>query len=675
MILWGIHLNVNAAENGAVSWSLSGVGLEHNSVSFSLSGVSSAQNAIAVVETISDGRRIEIPFEIKTSSAYYELKFPSGNFIKAAGDYYSPAYKVYIKDNFGNVTSSESRSLNKCYMPLSMVLAYPKQIEIRNYGSDSVVKYTASVGFQDYSQEVNGQEIVYIDYPEQSVGMAVQIKAECAYGCVEEDSVTIQENNIDKPDISAYGEYVLRDKVIVNYQRDDLRMCARINGKTYYGEYGGIKVNNYTQIAVKYPVVNEGTAITLWYESKKGGTSAEAVYKAEYCDTYDWDMYQNEYITHTQIKGKADLGKDAQKATKVSIIIAGKEYSSKVQSDGTFTISYPYQSSGTILTAVISDDHGCKKSVNLKVESRYYLIDISSLKVNGISGELDDDDASVIKEVYALIGTKKYTGKISGASGFSINYPKQKIGSKFRIFVKDASGYYYSKQITIKNRPPKIKLDNITSNSTKVTGKTTANATVKIKIGKKTYTKKAKANGKFSIKIKKAKAGTKVTISVESKEGFTNKKTKKIKLAYGNIEHYYIYPNSTTMRCIVKKAGKNDVIVVKVGNHVYKKKITKKTKNKVIRVKISKHPAGQKVQVILQDPFGKKKDISSSMVYIGNKIYVGMSARDALLTTLGSPDRKNNYGSFLQWVYESEGTTTYVYIRGGKVTNIQRFNY
>lgn len=55
---------------------------------------------------------------------------------------------------------------------------------------------------------------------------------------------------------------------------------------------------------------------------------------------------------------------------------------------------------------------------------------------------------------------------------------------------------------------------------------------------------------------------------------------------------------------------------------------------------------------------------------------MGMSAKDAVLTTWGAPVRRNNWGTgTLQWVFESGSSTLYAYIRNGRVTSIQHLNY
>ncbi len=85
--------------------------------------------------------------------------------------------------------------------------------------------------------------------------------------------------------------------------------------------------------------------------------------------------------------------------------------------------------------------------------------------------------------------------------------------------------------------------------------------------------------------------------------------------------------------------------------------------------------AGQKIKLTYLDKYKNKKGSFSSMVYLGNTIYVGMSSSDVVLTTWGKPIRRNSYGSMQQWIFKSGSTVLYVYIENGKVVSLQKFNY
>lgn len=81
---------------------------------------------------------------------------------------------------------------------------------------------------------------------------------------------------------------------------------------------------------------------------------------------------------------------------------------------------------------------------------------------------------------------------------------------------------------------PKLKTPKLTKykkKTKKITGTATKGATVKVKVGKKTYTVKANSKGKFTVKLKtKLKKKTKITVYA-TKKGYKNssKKTYKVK--------------------------------------------------------------------------------------------------------------------------------------------------
>lgn len=84
------------------------------------------------------------------------------------------------------------------------------------------------------------------------------------------------------------------------------------------------------------------------------------------------------------------------------------------------------------------------------------------------------------------------------------------------------------------NATPKLKAPKLTKykkKTKKITGTATKGATIKVKVGKKTYTVKANSKGKFTVKLKtKLKKKTKITVYA-TKKGYKNssKKTYKVK--------------------------------------------------------------------------------------------------------------------------------------------------
>ena len=125
-------------------------------------------------------------------------------------------------------------------------------------------------------------------------------------------------------------------------------------------------------------------------------------------------------------------------------------------------------------------------------------------------------------KVTAIINGKNYTGKADINGNYSISVPKY-IKLNTGITIK-ASQYGVTKTVkrtVVSNRPPGSATYNTNGRSLKMTVKNVHKGDyIKIKVGKKTYTKKIKKDQKkikYTVKTKKLKRGTKVKITIFNK--------------------------------------------------------------------------------------------------------------------------------------------------------------
>lgn len=263
---------------------------------------------------------------------------------------------------------------------------------------------------------------------------------------------------------------------------------------------------------------------------------------------------------------------------------------------------------------------------------------------------------------------------------FQCSYPKTEIDKQVKVILSDSNGYNISQNATIKNTPPKLTVKKVTSSTTKVTGSTSAKygSLVEVFTDKKTYKAKVRGDGTFSVKIKSQKPGTSIDVMVTTKDGNYNYKSLKIKQGKSSVTiRGTLYSSKSSVQVTLGSARKGDKLRLKVGSKTYTKKIKSGKKRQTIKFPLSpKAAAGSIVKAVLYDKFGKKKGSDERRVYIGNTIYTGMSANDALLTTWGRPVRRNDWGNgYLQWVFVSGRTTLYVYIQNGRVVSLQKYNY
>ena len=359
-------------------------------------------------------------------------------------------------------------------------------------------------------------------------------------------------------------------------------------------------------------------------------------------------------------------------------------------------VTYPKQKSGQKIEVWYEIEDAAQSPVfRTNIPTREYEIS-ANVRTSSISGKvegMDEDENMCDYTIYVKVGGKEYKCQQKRrvedyydeddpdswpfSYDFTCNFPIQKVGSSIEVIVRDNQDYEFTESFVMKNIKPSLTFRKLDTSSTKIEGSTVAKSKLTIKIGKKKYAGKANKKGNFSFKIKPQKAGTKIVVSVVSPEGYTNTKTGKISKTYGYPElTRYIYRTSTSAKITVIGGNKKDKLKVSIGGKTYTKKLKSNKRRQKITLKIRKPKTGAKIKITLYDRFGKKKDSCTSKVYIGNRIYVGMSAKDAVLTTWGAPVRRNNWGTgTLQWVFESGSSTLYAYIRNGRVTSIQHLNY
>ncbi|WBL14599.1 Ig-like domain-containing protein [Sutcliffiella sp. NC1] len=200
--------------------------------------------------------------------------------------------------------------------------------------------------------------------------------------------------------------------------------------------------------------------------------------------------------------------------------------SSKVNTDGTYSVTIQKQNAGTTLSVTAKDAAGNVSSVTNKT-----VVDKTpppAPKVNTVG-----DNATTVKgtaEKGATVTVKRGTttlgsSKVNTDGTYSVTIQKQNAGTSLSVTAKDAAGNVSSatnKTVVDKTAPPAPKVNAIYSSSTAVTGKTEANATVVVKRGSTTLgTAKASKTGDFSVKIKKQ--SKKVVLSVTAEDNAGNK--------------------------------------------------------------------------------------------------------------------------------------------------------
>lgn len=271
-----------------------------------------------------------------------------------------------------------------------------------------------------------------------------------------------------------------------------------------------------------------GTVLTITATDKAGNVSkvtnvtvidktAPASPKADPVKDYD-----------KKVTGQAEAG--SQVTVKKGSSTLGSATADKY---GKFTISLKSaQKAGTVLSLTAADKAG-----NVSKMAKVTVIDktapaapkVNSMKDTDkkITGTAEAGSRVTVKRGSTILGTAtaakdgKFTVTIKSA---------QKAGTVLYVTAKDKAGNTSkAAKITVKDKtPPKTpSVNNVTSSSTKVTGKAEAYSTVYVKAGTKVIgSAKAAKSGSFSVKIAKQKTGKILYVYAKDKAGNTGKSAK-----------------------------------------------------------------------------------------------------------------------------------------------------
>ncbi|MCM3617889.1 Ig-like domain-containing protein [Sutcliffiella horikoshii] len=289
----------------------------------------------------------------------------------------------------------------------------------------------------------------------------------------------------------------------------------------------------------------------------------------------------------------------------VTVMKNGISLGEKVVRDDTeFKIDIPRQKAGTILTVLSKDPAGNVTSADIKVidstPPNKPVVDEVTDKSSVVTGKAEPLSTVEIFKGSTLIGT----GKATEDGLFTIPIAVQNAGTALTISAKDAAGNVSQlTKVTVKDvTPPSApQVNKVTNKASAVTGKVEKNATVTVKIGTKSYSSKADADGNYSVSIPVQNANT--TISVTAKDSAGNVSDGK------SVTVSRVAPDMPTVNSVSNKASsvsgkaeKSSTVAVKIGSKSY----TGKADNKGdFKITIPVQNADKNLTVTATDKDGK----------------------------------------------------------------------
>lgn len=262
-----------------------------------------------------------------------------------------------------------------------------------------------------------------------------------------------------------------------------------------------------------------GTVLYVTAEDAAGNKSEK--FKLVVADTTAPDVPVVEDITDQSTKVTGTAEADSKVIVKAGTTEIG---SAVADAEGKFSVGIAKQKAGVKLSITATDAAGnSSKAVVLTVKDATApakpTVDPVTDMSTAVTGKAEANSQVTVKAGVQELGSA--TANADGA--FSIDIAKQQAGTQLTVTAKDAAGNK-SGAVTLTvsdaTAPKAPIVDEVTDQSTQVTGKAEADSVVQVKKGQTEIGKTtAEADGSFSLDIEKQKAGTKLSITATDKAG------------------------------------------------------------------------------------------------------------------------------------------------------------
>ncbi|WP_299744511.1 Ig-like domain-containing protein [uncultured Rossellomorea sp.] len=364
------------------------------------------------------------------------------------------------------------------------------------------------------------------------------------------------------------------------------------NGYPYWGSFD-----------IDIPKQPAGT--TLWVTVTDGDTTSEAT-AITVMDGTSPDVPTVNEVTdrHTSVIGKAEAGATVE-------VKAGSQIIGSSTSDGSFTVGIAKQKAGTELSVYAIDGAGNQSGsavVTVKDKTAPVKPTVNPVGNNSttITGKAEANST-----VYAKVGSTELGRATTNSSGaYTITISKQKVGTEISVYAADAAGNQSETvKVTVEDKtaPANPTVNPVGDQSTSITGKTEANATVYAKVGSTEIGKtSANGTGDFTLAISKQKAGTEISVyavDAAGNQGEGIKVTVEDKTAPAKP---IVNPIGDNLTAITGKAEANSTVVARIGSTELGKATT--NSNDVYSITISKQKAGTEISVYAVDYAGNQSE-------------------------------------------------------------------
>ncbi|KAB2865931.1 MAG: DUF4175 domain-containing protein, partial [Exiguobacterium chiriqhucha] len=199
-------------------------------------------------------------------------------------------------------------------------------------------------------------------------------------------------------------------------------------------------------------------------------------------------------------------------------------------------------------------------------------------------------------------GADTFTAKADADGAYAVEIPKQKAGTVLTITATNADGQVseaLSITVTDQTAPEAPTANEVTNQSTKVTGAAEAGSTVTVSTGTDTFTDTADADGVYAVAIPKQEAGTVLTITATDESGNVSEALKVTVTSVLKVDEV-----TTQSKALSGKTEAGATVTVNLNGKNNKRTVTA-DQDGAFTVKIPKQHAGTILTVTAQDAAGE----------------------------------------------------------------------
>ncbi|WP_096156538.1 Ig-like domain-containing protein [Bacillus sp. FJAT-45066] len=424
----------------------------------------------------------------------------------------------------------------------------------------------------------------------QKAGTTIEIMAEDAAGNKSEPLI-VQVKDNTPPNLFVYRIGDNTDK-LYGVTEIGAEVSVKKDGKVI----GQTVVSGNTEFSVNIGRQTAGTKLVVTSKDKAGNVTTLEV---EVVDLTPPSKPKVDEVTDQSksVNGKAEAGSTVEVfrgSTRVG--------SARTSDSGTFSVTIAIQKAGTVLTVKAKDTAGNESShasVTVKDVTPPAVPQVNTVtnKATVVSGKTENGAIVTVK-----IGTKSYSAKADSSGNYKVTVPVQNAGVEVVVSAKDASGNVSGvRKVKVSRVAPNVPVvKGVSNKASTVSGSAEKKATVRVKIGTKTYSSKVDVNGNYKVTIPIQDAGASLVVTARDSAGNTSVgrtiTVSRVAPNMPSVNSVYTYSTKVT-----GKTEKYAVVTVKIGTRTYNAKANAKGNYSVT---IPKQKKGTGISVTAKDSKG-----------------------------------------------------------------------